>query len=114
MGDGAPISAIYLARPGAKYTVLYSHANAVDLGDIREFLAMYRDRGFSVFSYDYRGYGTSPGRPTSRNPCKAADAALKHLKGLTSLRQPDLRGAHVTDEGVKRLQQALPNCTIEH
>lgn len=79
MGDGPPISAIYLASPTSVYTVLYNHGNAVDLGDIRGFLTKYRQQGFSVLSYDYRGYGTSSGRPTTANACKSADAAVKYL-----------------------------------
>ena len=79
MDDGPPISAIYLASPASGHTVLYNHGNAVDLGDIRGFLTKYRQQGFSVLSYDYRGYGTSSGRPTTANACKSADAALKYL-----------------------------------
>ncbi len=79
MSDGQPISAIYLNNPEAEYTVLFSHGNAEDLGNLRGFLTMYHDLGFSVLSYDYPGYGTSPGRPTTGNAYMAADAALKHL-----------------------------------
>ena len=33
---------------------------------------------------------------------------------MTSLRQLNLGDTNVTDEGVKKLQHALPNCTILH
>lgn len=79
MPDGPAISALYLTNSMSRYTVLYNHANAVDLGDIRGFLETYRQHGFSVLSYDYPGYGTSPGRPTTDNACKAAEAALSYL-----------------------------------
>jgi hypothetical protein len=42
------------------------------------------------------------------------DAGLEHLKGLTQLTNLILLGTRVTDEGKKKLQQALPNCKIEH
>jgi hypothetical protein len=47
---------------------------------------------------------------------KITDAGLRHLKGLTQLRElwlgSDDRPEKVTAEGIKRLQQALPNCKI--
>jgi len=76
---GLLMSALYLNSPESEFTVLYNHANAVDLADIRSFLEEYHRRGFSVLSYDYRGYGTTPGRSTSHNACRSADAALAYL-----------------------------------
>jgi fermentation-respiration switch protein FrsA (DUF1100 family) len=77
--DGAAITAVHLTTTNATHTVLYNHANAVDLGNIHFFLNRYRDAGFSVMSYDYPGYGTSPGRPTSAHACHAADTAMRYL-----------------------------------
>lgn len=78
-GSGQTVSAQYLVNAEADYTVLYNHGNAVDLGDMREFMEQYRSNGFSVFSYDYRGYGTTPGRPTTGNACRDAETVLKYL-----------------------------------
>ncbi len=77
--DGCSISAIHKVNPNAEYTVLYSHGNAEDLGHNRPFLNEYFDEGFSVLAYDYHGYGTSRGRPTSKNTYRDADAAMKYL-----------------------------------
>ena len=60
----AIISVLYLPNPGAAYTILYSHGNAEDLGDIREVLHQFHEHGFSVIAYDYSGYGTSSGQPS--------------------------------------------------
>jgi len=49
----------------------------------------------------------------SDNP-QITDAGLAHLAGLTQLRALFLYNRQVTDEGVKKLQQALPNCKIYH
>ena len=42
------------------------------------------------------------------------DAGLVHLEGLTKLKDLDLMFTQVTDEGVKKLKEALPNCEIFH
>ncbi len=76
---GRTISTRYLVNPEAEYTVFYSHGNAEDLGDLRPLLEEYRNEGFSVLAYDYSGYGTSEGRPTSGRVCENAEAALKYL-----------------------------------
>jgi hypothetical protein len=41
------------------------------------------------------------------------DAGLEHLKGLLQLKELYIRGTNVTDEGVKKLRRALPNCKID-
>lgn len=77
--DGAKISAVYLPNPQAKFTILYSHGNAEDLGDIQFVLDELRNLGFAVFAYDYRGYGTSQGKPTEATTYKDIDAAYNYL-----------------------------------
>jgi len=37
-----------------------------------------------------------------------------HLSGLTNLQRLELIDTQVTEEGVKKFQEALPNCKIEH
>lgn len=61
------IAAIYLPNPKAKYTIIYSHGNAEDLGINLPFLKDLRNHGYSVLSYDYEGYGLSTGKPTEYN-----------------------------------------------
>ncbi|MEO1401828.1 MAG: alpha/beta hydrolase [Cyanobacteria bacterium J06635_1] len=73
------ISALYLPNADAKYTLLYIHGNAEDLGDIQPQLARFHSWGFSVFAYDYRGYGTSDGKPSERNAYQDVMAAYTYL-----------------------------------
>lgn len=77
--DGQQLSALYLPKAGAKYTILYSHGNASDLGSIRSNLENIRQAGFSVFSYDYRGYGTNTGTPSERGTYRDIEAAYRYL-----------------------------------
>jgi hypothetical protein len=45
---------------------------------------------------------------------KVTDAGLEHLKALMQLKELHLDSTRGTDEGVKKLQQALPKCHIFH
>jgi fermentation-respiration switch protein FrsA (DUF1100 family) len=75
------VTGLYLPNPGARYTILFSHGNAEDLGDDLPLLDIYRRAGFSVFAYDYRGYGTSTGQPTEAGLYADAEAAYNYLTG---------------------------------
>lgn len=77
--DGSEITCIYLHNPEAKYTLLYSHGNAEDLGTVQHRLADYLEAGFSVFAYDYPGYGTSEGRPSETIVYESIFAAYSYL-----------------------------------
>lgn len=77
--DGTKLSAIHLLNPDAKYTILYSHGNGSDLGMIKPRLEQLKDIGFSVLGYDYRGYGTSEGKPSEKNAYKDIDTAYNYL-----------------------------------
>src|SRR6476620_45037 len=76
---GKKISAVYLPNPAAKFTLLVSHGNAEDLGDDRYWLDDLRHAGFSVFAYDYEGYGTSEGKPGEKAAYEDATAAYEFL-----------------------------------
>ena len=77
--NGEKISAIYLPNESATYTILFSHGNAEDLGTVRYKLEELREMGFAVLGYDYRGYGTSEGRPSEENAYRDIDAAFEYL-----------------------------------
>lgn len=77
--DTEKISAVYLPNAQAAYTFLYIHGNAEDLGDVRPMLDRLHSWGFSVFAYDYRGYGSSEGKPSEGNAYRDADAAYRYM-----------------------------------
>ncbi len=78
-GENTNISATYLLNNQAKYTILYSHGNSEDLGDIKQILEKLHVWGFSVFAFDYRGYGTSQGKPTERHAYEDINSAYNYL-----------------------------------
>lgn len=83
--SGHKISAIYLANPAAKYTLLLSHGNAEDIGDDRYWLEELRGIGFAIFAYDYEGYGTSEGKPGERAAYQDETAAYEYLTRTLSV-----------------------------
>ena len=91
--NGETVAALYLPHPEARHTLLYSHGNAEDLGHIRPVLEIIRAAGFSVFAYDYQGYGTSTGRPSTRNAYRDIRAAYDYLTGTLQV-PPETVVAH--------------------
>lgn len=65
----------------ARFTVLFSHGNAVDLGQMSSFyLGLGTRINCNIFSYDYSGYGVSNGRPSEKNLYADIDAAWQSLR----------------------------------
>ena len=64
-----------------KYTILFSHGNAVDLGQMSSF---YYGLGLrlecNIFTYDYSGYGASGGRSSEKNLYADIQAAWNALR----------------------------------
>ncbi len=77
--NGAEISAIYLSSPEARYTILFGHGNAEDIGTTLPTLEKLKAARFSVFAFDYQGYGTSSGVPSEANAYADAEAAYNYL-----------------------------------
>ncbi len=77
--DGQRVAALYLPNRQARFTLLYSHGNAEDIGDDTPLLEMLHEAGFAVFAYDYHGYGLSEGTPSERNLYEDEEAAYQYL-----------------------------------
>jgi len=82
--DGLRISAIHKEVDHSKYTIIYSHGNGEDLGDIKDFLDRVKGLGCSIIGYDYPGYGTSEGSPSVADTISAIEAVYGYLisKGM--------------------------------
>ena len=83
---GAAIATLHLPNPRAKLTLLYSHGNAEDLGQLAPWLEEYRAAGFSVLAFDYRGYGASTGGPPSAaGAVRDMEAVYRHAVGTLGI-----------------------------
>ncbi|KAJ4798891.1 alpha/beta-Hydrolases superfamily protein [Rhynchospora pubera] len=77
---GNGIIAMYVRHPGAKLTLLYSHGNAADLGQMYElFVELSSHLGVNLMGYDYSGYGQSSGKPSEQNTYADIEAAYRCL-----------------------------------
>jgi len=77
--DAGPVAALRFDR-GSPVTVLYSHANAEDLLDVRGSMeTLSEELNVNVLGYDYHGYGLSGGACGEGASCRAARACLAHL-----------------------------------
>ena len=79
--DGEKISARFYENPDALHTILFSHGNAEDIGDLEFLMRQFQKNGFAVLTYDYRGYGTSEGTPSEEKVYRDADVAYDYLTG---------------------------------
>ncbi|KAL5573164.1 hypothetical protein UlMin_022761 [Ulmus minor] len=78
---GYEIVAVHVKHPRASSTLLYSHGNAADLGQMFElFVELSARLRVNLMGYDYSGYGQSTGKPTECNTYADIDAAYKCLK----------------------------------
>mmetsp|Transcript_87004 Transcript_87004/g.281751 ORF Transcript_87004/g.281751 Transcript_87004/m.281751 type:complete len:246 (+) Transcript_87004:48-785(+) len=74
------IAAVHIKR-GAERTILYSHGNAEDLGQILPYLDKMSEACLAdVLAYDYSGYGISEGTPSEENCYMCIDAAYGYLR----------------------------------
>ena len=82
----------------ARLTLLWSHANAMDCGEMYFFFLELASRlNVNVAAYDYSGYGAATGEPTESNAYADADAVLDYLAsaGVDVERQVVLYGQSI-------------------
>lgn len=89
--EGNRIVTMYLRYPHARFTLLYSHGNAADLGQMHDLLLELRAHlRVNVMSYDYSGYGASSGKATEFNTYADIEAVYDCLRRDYGIRQEDL------------------------
>ncbi|XP_043699299.1 alpha/beta hydrolase domain-containing protein 17B-like isoform X2 [Telopea speciosissima] len=88
---GNKIVATFWRHPLARFTVLYSHGNAADLGQMQElFIELRAHLRVNIMSYDYSGYGASSGKPSEFNTYYDIEAVHNCLKREYGINQEDV------------------------
>lgn len=88
---GNKIVAFYLQNPYARLTVLYSHGNAADLGQLYDlFVQLKINLRVNLMGYDYSGYGASTGKPSEANTYADIEAVYQCLQTEYGTSQEDL------------------------
>lgn len=88
---GTEIVALYVRYPMATSTLLYSHGNAADIGQMYElFIELSIHLRVNLMGYDYSGYGQSSGKPSEHNTYADIEAAYKCLEESFGAKQEDI------------------------
>ncbi|CAN4085198.1 unnamed protein product [Withania somnifera] len=88
---GTEIVALYIRYPMATSTLLYSHGNAADIGQMYElFIQLSIHLKVNLMGYDYSGYGQSSGKPSEQNTYADIEAAYKCLEESYGAKQEDI------------------------
>ncbi len=77
--DGVGLHGWFVPHPDAAYVLLFFHGNTRNISYCINSVALYHELGFSIFLFDYRGYGRSGGRPTEQGIHLDAEAAWRWL-----------------------------------
>ncbi|CRK92754.1 CLUMA_CG006323, isoform A [Clunio marinus] len=90
---GNKIACLYIRNPkkDVKYTILFSHGNAADLGMLTSFYSrLVHHLNVNLFSYDYSGYGRSSGQPSEKNLYSDIEAAWDELIKRYDIKHDDI------------------------
>ncbi|KAJ8548057.1 hypothetical protein K7X08_021293 [Anisodus acutangulus] len=88
---GHYIFSVFVRNKGATLTLLYSHGNAADIGQMFQFFVELSDRlRVNVMGYDYAGYGRSNGEPSEQNTYADIEAVYKCLKDIYEVKEKDI------------------------
>lgn len=86
--EGERIHAWWIASPQAEVTLLFFHGARVNLSGSIYRLRAFRNAGFNVLAFDYRGFGkSSPRLPSEQSAYEDGEAAVRWLEA----RVPDPR-----------------------
>ena len=77
--DGLKLSGWYIPSKNSEFTVLFCHGNGGNMMHCLDSIKFFNELGLNFFIFDYRGYGSSEGRPGEEGTYLDAGAAYKWL-----------------------------------
>lgn len=77
--DGTRLSGWFVPAKESQATILFCHGNTGNISNELPPLKMYHTLGFSMFFFDYRGFGHSEGVPSEKGIERDAEAAMQYL-----------------------------------
>jgi fermentation-respiration switch protein FrsA (DUF1100 family) len=86
--DGERLHAWRLAAGSPRAHIVYFHGNGGNLSLWAPILVNLAQHGYEVLAVDYRGYGTSSGRPTERGLYRDVDAVVDYAWRHADTRMP--------------------------
>lgn len=109
---GNRVVALYVKNLSATLTLLYSHGNAADLGQMYDlFVELSVHLRVNLMGYDYSGYGQSTGKPSEQNTYADIEAVYRCLVERYGAKEEDviLYGQSVGSGPTLDLATRLPN-----
>lgn len=83
--DNEKLHAWFIPSPSACAVILFCHGNAGNISHRLDILPSFRNLGFSMLLFDYRGYGNSTGKPSELGTYRDAEAAYDYLTGQAGI-----------------------------
>ncbi|KAL9226486.1 hypothetical protein vseg_002293 [Gypsophila vaccaria] len=88
---GNEIVGVFMRNPLAKITLIYSHGNAADLGQMYSLFAeLCIHLKVNLMGYDYSGYGQSTGKPSEQNTYADIEAVYRCLVEKYGVKEEDV------------------------
>jgi fermentation-respiration switch protein FrsA (DUF1100 family) len=78
--DGERLRAWVMRSERPRANIVYFHGNGANLSNWSPILTGIVRRGYTVFAFDYRGYGQSTGRPTEKGLYRDVDAIVSRAR----------------------------------
>ncbi len=88
--DGLTLNAWYIPKSGSTKCILFCHGNAGSLSSRVDTIKLLNEMGFSIFIFDYRGFGISEGSPSEKGCYIDTETALDYMQNDLRISQENI------------------------